>query len=216
MKPLVLFVAFFLFAFSDSAMAQINKAQSKKMKRGLHHSKKAHKKSPFTDWTIGAKIGLNMQRTVGNPLWEERYSSGLMGGLYTNTNDPEDRWHIRAELLGRVGKVTYVNQREYKTTHMDLPLLFGYNVLDIIWLHAGPQFTLMTSARDLTGGSNVRKLYRPFDVNLAVGAEIYVTYRLQLAVRYFNGFLNQNKLDDPAPKWKNNGLQFTAGYAIFN
>lgn len=218
MKPFVLFAALFLFVFSDSALAQINKGQSKKMRRGLHHSKKAHKKSPFTDLTIGAKIGLNMQRTTGNPLWEEKYSSGLMGGLFANTNDAEDRWHIRAELLGRVAKVTYATtQREYKTTHMDLPVLFGYNVLDVIWLHAGPQFTLMTSARDITGGSNVRKVYyRPFDVGLAVGAEIYVTYRFQLAMRYFNGFLNQNKQDAPAPKWKNNGLQFTAGYALFN
>lgn len=217
MKPFVLFTALFLFVFASSAEAQINKGQSKKMRRGLH-SKKDPKRSAFTDLTVGAKVGLNMQRTVGNPAWTERYSNGLMAGIYANTNDPNDVWHLRAELLGRIAKVTdKITQGDIKTTHIDLPILFGCNLFDIIWVHAGPQFSVMSSARGLTGGSDLRTvLYRPFDIAVAAGAEIYVTYRFQLAVRYYNGFLNQNKLDAPSPKWKNTGLQFTAGYALFN
>jgi len=202
-----LIIAIFAIFLSQGAYAQ------------LGVSKRAHR--TFSNLTIGAKLGMNMQRTFGsNNIFKGSYSQGIMGGAFGSFYKSE-RFAVRVELLAKKAKLDYLPYHAtIKCFYLDLPVMAEYLIGDVVWLQAGLQYTRMLSARNtgIGSGSDVRKLwFNSNDLGLVVGAEVVITPRLIGGARYVHGLFDLNGLNDPSKGvWKNSGLQITAGYRFFN
>lgn len=181
-------------------------------------AKKHHKKDP--DITVGIKLGMNVQRTFGsNVLFKGSYSQGVMGGAFGSWT--KKNMAVRAELLLKKAKLDYLPYHAtIKCFYLDVPVLFEYLIFERIWLQAGPQYTRMISARNtgMGSGSNVRAIwFQSNDIALAGGAEVLVTPKLTATLRYVHGLLDVNGIRAvDNGRWKNSGLQITAGYFFFN
>ncbi|GAA4468322.1 hypothetical protein GCM10023093_25700 [Nemorincola caseinilytica] len=167
--------------------------------------------------TLGIKAGLNMQRTFGSTIFGGSYSQMPMAGIYADLT--KRQWAFRVEILAKMARLDYLPYHaDLKTSYLDIPLLVQYNIFDVVWLQAGPQYTRMISARNMSSGSNVRGLwFQSNDISLVAGAEVVVLPRLTASARYVHGLLNVNGVDFPYyGRWRNSGLQFALGYRFIH
>jgi len=128
---------------------------------------------------------------------------------------------IQPELLvsgkGSKWDDPYTDTRDL-LTYIDMPLLIRYQPVEILNIHAGPQFGYMISAlQDPMSDDekfDIKDWYNDLDIGLLVGAEANLPFRINVTVRYILGLsevTNDVQYIDP---WKNNFFQVSIGYRI--
>ncbi len=128
-----------------------------------------------------------------------------------------------SEKAGIQGELLYnlvgAKQGDFKNelSYISIPILFRFNVIDILNLHAGPQFSFLASAKD-EDGTDLKDFYKGSDVGIALGAGLDVS-RFTVVARYIIGMTNVADIDGISSSdysAKNNVFQLSVGFNIIN
>ena len=102
--------------------------------------------------------------------------------------------------------------------YIDVPLTARFQVLDMLNIHAGPQFSFFTRAwrmSDDEAAYSISEYYDEVDVGLLVGVELNLPIKLNIALRYTEGMLRASDSRYYTDPWKNRVFQLSLSYAIF-
>jgi len=197
MKFSLLSVALGALLFSNAADAQLGVA-----------------KKVLPKVTVGAKAGLNMQQVSGDYV-ENAFGAGIVGGVFVGVS--KKKMGVRVEGLVKSAKISYATGGSYiKTVGLDIPVLFQYSPVQRLKLHIGPQFSMLLSAKD-NADTDVKSLLNSSDIAAAVGADVYLPFKLTVGARYIKGFSNLNNTSIPGSgDWTTSTIQVTVGYRFLN
>lgn len=171
--------------------------------------------------SFGVKAGLNVSNYTssdGGP--SSSALIGFHGGAYLTAMFSE---HIglQPELLYSMqgdkysynsgfGSVDVKSQLSY----ISIPVLFRYNVNDLISFHAGPQFGILASAKSKVGSTttDIKDQLKSTDLGLAFGGTVDLPMGLNFTLRYVIGLSN---VDDTGGNAKSTNFQASVGYKLF-
>jgi len=103
-----------------------------------------------------------------------------------------------------------------KTNYLSLPIFFRYNVTENFHFLAGPQFSMLLSAKDEVGGSStdIKDQLNSMDIGIVPG--IGVDFGpFNAGLRYSIGVSNIAKDAPSGYSVKNNVFQIVAGFKLF-
>jgi hypothetical protein len=195
MKTKLFFVAAFLI-FSSAAMAQFNIG----VKGGVNISKVDDKafRDEFTyGYHLGgfAEVGLGKRLKIQpEVLWNQinTRADTAFSNIYSNALD-------------------FSNYKDVKLNYLSIPVLLSYKLGNVLYLQAGPQFGILLN-QDKTLLENGKEAFSKGDFSMLGGVQLNVS-KLRLSGRYFVGLNNISEIDDNS-KWKNQGFQISAGFAL--
>ena len=106
----------------------------------------------------------------------------------------------------------------FNFNYLNIPVLFRYNITDMINLHAGPQIGMLLSAELESDGDteDVKDSFKGSDFGLAVGGGVDLPMGLGFGARYTFGL--SKIADDPDfwdGDWSNSAFQLYASYKLF-
>ncbi|MGD9328004.1 MAG: porin family protein [Cyclobacteriaceae bacterium] len=147
--------------------------------------------------------------------------TGFVGGAYLNYFFG-DKSAIQLELLysqkGSVSEIiqggSSVQSNDNKLTYFDIPVLFRWQIIKFLNIHAGPQFSILTKAvtEDGTTSEDIKDELKNSDFGLIIGAEANLPLRLNLTARYIYGLSNVSEIEDI--EIKNSTFQLTLGIRL--
>ena len=195
MKTKLFFLAAFL-VFSSAAMAQFN---------------------------IGVKGGVNISK-VDDKAFRDEFTYGYHLGGFAEVGlgkrlkiQPEVLWNqinTRADTAFRniySNALDFSNYKDVKLNYLSIPVLLSYKLGNVLYLQAGPQFGILLN-QDKTLLENGKEAFSKGDFSMLGGVQLNVS-KLRLSGRYFVGLNNISEIDDNS-KWKNQGFQISAGFAL--
>lgn len=103
-------------------------------------------------------------------------------------------------------------------SYIDLPLTARFQVLELLNIHAGPQFSFLTRAWRMPDDGtaySISEFYDEVDVGLLVGAELNLPIKLNIALRYTEGLMVASDSRYYPDPWKNRVFQLSLSYAIW-
>jgi len=162
-------------------------------------------------FTVGVKAGANFQ-TLSGKDWESSYKPGILGGAFVGVT--KGKWGIQAEGLVKSARFDYKATSGYfKTVGVDVPLLLEYNPVWRLWIQAGPQYSMVLSAKDDTK-KDVKDYLNAADISGVVGIQVNLPLRLSVGARYIMGFsdMNSGKIPTAADAWRNRYAQVFLGF----
>ena len=175
---------------------------------------------------LGIKGGANFATQNANSLLPSVEIStsnitGFVGGAYLNYFFG-DKSAIQLELLySRKGSVSEillggspVQSNDNKLTYFDIPVLFRWQVIKFLNIHAGPQFSILTKAvtEDGTTTRDIEDELKNSDFGLIIGAEANLPLRLNLTARYIYGLSNVSEIEEI--EINNSTFQLTLGIRL--
>jgi hypothetical protein len=172
---------------------------------------------------LGIKGGANFATQDANLLGVDIETSnitGFVGGAYVNWFFG-DKIALQPEFLySRKGSVSNLIQgtsgvdSDNKLTYFDIPVLFRWQIIKFLNIHAGPQFSILTKAvtDDGTTTEDIKDELKNSDVGLIVGAEANLPLRLNLTARYVFGLTDVSNVEDI--EIKNSTFQLTLGIRL--
>ncbi len=103
--------------------------------------------------------------------------------------------------------------------YIDIPILFRFQIIDLISVHAGPQFSFMTRANSIPDSGDkvdAKSYYNTTDVGIAIGAEVSLPLRFSIAVRYIEGLSVTTNNTYYIDQWKNRVIQVSVTFTILS
>lgn len=166
----------------------------------------------------GLKAGLNLanQTFSGHGYTTSpSFLPGVHAGVYLTAMFSE---HIglQPELLYS-GQGAKSGNEKLKLTYIALPVLFRFNVNNVVSFHAGPQFGILASAKDKVGSTSIdiKDELKSSDVSVAAGVGIDLPVKLNFNFRFIKGLSDINDSDNSDITMKNYTLQLSVGYKLF-
>ncbi len=172
-------------------------------------------------FTVGGKAGANLTKITGMAFKEE-YNLGYHLGAFAEI-DLNKKWGIQPELIWSQvnthpasGIDSVLNGWQNHTgsiqlKYLTIPILLRYNVGNLITLHVGPQFGILTT-KDKTLWSNGKEAFKSGDFAMVGGVQINLK-GLRAYGRYNIGLNNINDIGTQ-DKWKSQQLQVGVGLAL--
>ncbi len=109
----------------------------------------------------------------------------------------------------------YDNMKDI-VTYLDVPLLFRYQPLKYLNVHAGPviSYRINATQKDMTADvkSEIKDYYESFELSMAAGAEINLPSHINFTVRYIHGFTPATTAVEYVDPWYNRMIQVSVGY----
>jgi hypothetical protein len=172
---------------------------------------------------LGVKAGVNIAKVQGKTFRDEFKYGYHLGGF--GEIGLGQRFAIQPEVLfnqyqTRVDSsfknvysnaLDFTNYQDVKLNYLSIPLLLNYKVGSLLTLQAGPQVGILVdqSKNLLENGSEA---FKSGDFSMLGGAVINLG-KLRLSGRYFVGLNNISEISNK-DKWKNEGFQLSAGFAL--
>ncbi|HEX6890099.1 MAG TPA: porin family protein [Chryseolinea sp.] len=172
----------------------------------------------------GVKAGMNLanQKISGSGFsLDTKAKPGLHAGAFFVIMLNE-KFGIQPEALFSMqgSKVDVAgNDGKLKFNYITVPVLFRYNITEMISVHAGPQFGILASAKaeeEDGDEEDIKDNFKGIDFGAAGGAEVVLPAGLGFGARYVIG-LNNVVEDQPDvdETWKNRTFQVYVFYRIF-
>jgi hypothetical protein len=172
----------------------------------------------------GVKAGMNLsnQKISGSGIsLDTKARPGLHAGVFAviMLNEkfgiqPEVLYSMQGSKLDLSG-----NDGKFKFDYINIPVLFRYNITDMISVHAGPQFGILASAKveeEDGDETDIKDQAKGMDFGMAGGAEVVLPAGLGFGARYVIGLTNiVDDQPDVDETWKNRSFQVYAFYRIF-
>jgi outer membrane protein with beta-barrel domain len=166
--------------------------------------------------TFGAKGGLNFSTIEIEDFDTTAEASAVAGGF------------VRLPLFAGLGlqvegliaqrRVTFEDTVRDELNYLEIPLLARYRVLTAgsrgVHVLGGGVIGLRLRAHEIISGvsTDVKELYEPVDLGVAIGGEVSLTRRWLVDVRYVFGMTNA--YDIPGFEAKFRTLQVTVGFGF--
>ncbi len=170
-------------------------------------------------FTIGAKLGVNMQQLNSDnsaaASFEKAFKAGVLGGVFLSVD--KNKIGFRLEGLVKTAKFAVQGPTDVSVNaaYLDIPLLFEYKVINRVWLQAGPQFSAMLSAKTTTD-VDVKNNFKNSDVSAVAGLEVRLPMKLTVGARFIKGLVDVNNIASSNEKMTNTSMQFSVGYRFLN
>lgn len=187
---------------------------------------------------------LAMISLVSAGIYAQGISGGLKGGLNLSNQDLEGfvdtkmkiGFHVGAfatimftENMGLQPEILYSVQGSeidedgadatFNVNYLTVPVLFRYNINEMIHLHAGPQIGFLMKAEVEADGDteDFDDYFTGTDIAGAVGGGVDLPMGLGFGARYIFGLSNVLDYEDAADEytWKNNNIQIFVSYKLF-
>lgn len=175
-------------------------------------------------YEFGVKGGLNIttQTTKGesinvNSNYKAGYNAGVFGNFFFNKR-MAGQLEIMISQKGSKWNDPYFTGKD-NLCYIDIPLLFRFQIIDLISVHAGPQFSFMTRANSIPDSGDkwdAKSYYNNGDFGIAVGAEVHLPLRLSVVVRYIEGLSVTTNETYYVDKWKNRVFQVSVTFTIIS
>ncbi len=169
---------------------------------------------------LGIKAGANMGKIDGHSF-NEKFELAYHVGGYLNY-DFNEKIGIQPEVLysqvqtrTATGDLTYDNLKpdtKAKLDYLSIPILLNYNVMNILTLQAGPQFSVLVN-QDKNFLENSQDAFKSNNTSAVLGVQLNLN-NFKVYGRYNIGLQNINDLGDQE-KWRSQMLQVGLGYNIF-
>ena len=175
-------------------------------------------------FTIGAKVGANLNKIDGKSFKEEFNTSYHAGGFAIIGLG--EKFSIQPEVLWNqtISKTdTSIKQipsdafsafknGEVKLDYLSIPVLLNYKFIgSFLTLQAGPQFGILLN-KDENLLKNGEQAFKSGDFSMVGGAQIKIS-KFVGSARYFIGLNNISDIDNQE-KWKNQGFQLSVGLSL--
>lgn len=166
--------------------------------------------------SVGVKGGLNLANQT------------FSGNGYTSSPSFRPTLHLGgyltcmfSEHLGLQPELLYSGQgaksgnAAYKFNYIAIPVLVRYNVNDLLSFHAGPQVSVLASAKYDNGVTSVdyKDNVKTTDVGVAAGVAVDLPMKLNFTFRFIKGLSDINDTNSSV-KTKNYTLQLSVGYKL--
>jgi hypothetical protein len=172
---------------------------------------------------LGIKGGANLTKIQGksfNDEFEYGYhlggfaEIGLGGRLSIQPEVLFNQYQTKVDSSFKNVYQNSVNFSDYKNVklnYLSIPILLNYKLNSLMTLQAGPQFgILLDQQKNLL--QNGQEAFRQGDFGMTGGLQLHIS-KLRLSGRYFAGLNNISEIGDQN-KWKNQGWQLSAGFAL--
>ena len=172
----------------------------------------------------GVKAGMNLanQNYSGDGVsLDTKVKPGLHAGVFFLILFNE-KFGIQPEVLFSMQGAKWDfggDDAKFKFNYINVPVLFRYNITELISVHAGPQIGILASAKieDEDGDEeDIKDDFKGTDFGGAFGAEVDLPNGLGFGARYVVGLSNivedQPDFDEEG---KNNTIQLYVKYRIF-
>lgn len=161
--------------------------------------------------TFGVKAGMNISSISNSTGLKSKV--GLNAGVFLNAPIAAT-FSIQPELLYNMkGGKGDNNTGSLNLDYISLPVMFQYNATPMFYLEAGPEFSLLLSAKGKGGGLtvDVKDQLNTFDLGIGLGAGYYVIPSLAITARYVAGVTDivKNNTGDSS---RNNVFQVGLAY----
>lgn len=174
-------------------------------------------------YEAGLRAGLNVstQTTKGEATnVESSWKPGFHGGIF-GTVFLLDKLAAQLEVLysqkGSKWTDPYFSGKD-NLGYIDIPVLVRFQVMDLVNVHAGPQFSFLTCAKQIPDDMDsydASSYYGNTDIGLVVGAEVNLSMKLNIAVRFVEGLSVTTSPAYYIDEWKNRVIQVSIGYILF-
>ena len=173
-------------------------------------------------YELGARAGFNLstQHTTGiasqvETTWKPGFHIGIFGRLLYTERMAGQLEFLYSEKGSLWSDPQY--EGEEVVTYVDVPLTARFQVLNLLNIHAGPQFSFFTGAWRMPEEGRARSVsenYDEVDVGVLLGAELVLPIKLNIAVRYVEGLMVSTDSRYYPDPWKNRVFQLSLSYAI--
>jgi hypothetical protein len=173
---------------------------------------------------FGVKAGINISNQTTKDESQNVESIDLKGIIRFNAGAwfnyfIFDKLAIQPEILIS-GKGTDWNDPNYNVkdllTYIDIPVLLKFQPIDLLNIHAGPQFgyLLLANQKDNETGDvlKINDYYKKSDLGLVVGIEANLPFKISLNARYVFGLVTASSEVMYIDPWVNNFFQISVGY----
>lgn len=176
----------------------------------------------FNAQTFGVKGGVNISN-VSN-LYESSTSSrtGFNAGAFVNI-PIANNFRVQPELLYSQKGLKYPTGTE-EYGYLSIPVMLQYNLVEKFYLEAGPEFSILLSAKDKFNGKTTNQYdypaetydlkdeYRGLDIGLGVGLGYDFTKNFGMNARYVAGLTDLYKETTAGDVAKNSVFQIGVYY----
>lgn len=174
-------------------------------------------------YEAGARGGLNLaiQTTTGEGTnvessWKPGFHAGAFGTVFFL-----DKLAGQLELLfsqkGSKWTDPYFSGKD-RLGYIDIPVLARFQLMDLVNIHAGPQFSFLVCARQIPDDMDpydAMDYYTKTDVGVLVGVEVNLPVKLNIAIRFVEGLSVTTEPTYYIDEWKNRVIQISIGYTLF-
>jgi hypothetical protein len=157
---------------------------------------------------IGLKVGANFQQLDGG-LSDKSYNPGIVGGAFVGVT----KGKIGVQVEGLIKTVKFSNSGSsgyINGVYIDIPALFQYKLVSRLWIQAGPQFSMLATAKD-NASADVKNKFKSSEVSGVVGLQAILPMHFVAGARYIMGFTDVNNTT-AAGAWKNRSIQLYLGF----
>lgn len=177
---------------------------------------------PHLDFSV--KLGTNIQSFSGK-AWNNDFKPGIVGGVAVGFH--KNKIGVRAEVLisnanykstvlvidsGGTEKVTV------KAIYLSIPLMLEYQVLPVLKIQAGPQYSnLMSANGNSFEAGDPKALFKISEFSAVAGLEVKLPKNILVGARYIAGITDLNRKELPlyqSDAWKNTTIQVYLGYSF--
>jgi hypothetical protein len=166
--------------------------------------------SSLPKFDLGIKAGINYEQLNGSNV-DNSYNPGFQGGIFAGFR--KKRFGVQIEGLISFSKYSIadsVKSGEFKATYINIPLLFQYKIVPLLWLQIGPQYSGIVSVKNTDGFTNdANSLFKSGAVSGVIGLELKLPLHINIGARYILGFSDINNNGGDA--WKQRVFQAHIG-----
>ena len=175
-------------------------------------------------WEFGVKGGVNIttQTTKGesinvNSNYKAGYNAGVFGNFFF-AKKMAGQVEILSSQKGSKWNDPYFSGKD-NLSYIDIPILFRFQIIDLVSVHAGPQFSFMIKANSIPDSGDkfdASSYYNSTDIGIAVGAEVSLPLKFSVIVRYIEGLSVTTNDTYYIDQWKNRVFQVSVCFTIIS
>ena len=161
---------------------------------------------------LGIKAGANFANVdLGDVETDNKtgYHFGAFVDLGLN-----DNISIQPELLFSSQGTSSDDFGDIDFTYLTIPVLLKLKFANIVNVHAGPQFGILSSAKD-DDGDDIKESFKSADISLDLGAGVELPAGLVAGLRYNLGLNDINDNESVNVEAKNRVMQIYVGWKLF-
>lgn len=175
-------------------------------------------------WEFGVKGGINIstQTTKGSAInVNSNYKAGYNAGVFGNfffAKRMAGQVEILSSQKGSKWSDPYFSGKD-NLSYIDIPILFRFQIIDLVSVHAGPQFSFMIGANSIPDSGDkfdASSYYKSTDIGIVVGAEVSLPLRFSVIVRYIEGLSVTTNDTYYIDQWKNRVFQVSVCFTIIS
>ena len=173
----------------------------------------------YSQGRFGIKAGADLYKLDGK-AFKDQFSFGYNVGAFAEISLSK-QFSIQPEVLFGQNTVDtsstfsdiygFNSIKNVKLTYLKIPLLLNYKVNNVIYLQAGPQYSILMD-QNVSLLDNGKDAFKKGNLTLLGGLQLNIA-KINLYGRYGIGLSDLNDIDNK-DKWKSQSVQIGVGYTL--